>query len=117
MAFADPQTITINAAAQTLNRVKDDGFASVYQTDDGNHKLTISHQESKGRVRRMCRLDKKVVAADPLNAVNTYQTAGVYIVIDQPLYGFTSSDIDYLVQGFKTWLSSANVQKIVGNQH
>lgn len=65
----------------------------------------------------MIRLDKRVVAADPLTAVNAYQTVGVYLVVDQPEYGFSIDNIDDIVQGFKTWLSTANVSKVLGGEH
>ena len=117
MAFADPQTITISTVAHILNRVKSDGFQSVYSKDDERVKLTISHQESKGRTRRMARVDKRVVATDPLTSVNEYKSLGVYIVIDEPEYGFADADIDAVVQAFTAWLSSANVLKICSSQH
>lgn len=117
MAFADPQTIEINTVAQTLNRIKSDGFQSVYSKDDESVKLTISHQESKGRTRRMARVDKRVVAADPLTSENEYKSLGVYVVIDEPEYGFADADIDYVVQALTAWLTSANVLKICSSQH
>lgn len=116
MAFSDPQTLTVNAIAKTLNRVKADGYSAEYSTDDEIFKMRISHQESKSRTRRMVRVDQRVVAADPLTSVNEYKSAGVYLVIDEPEFGFTDAEIDYVVQALKTWLSSANVLKILGNQ-
>lgn len=117
MAFTDPQTITINAVPKTLNRIKSDGYRSEYATADEEVKMTISHQESKGRTRRMVRVDSRVVAADPLTAQNEYKSLGVYIVIDEPEFGFADADIDYVVQALNTWLSTANVTKVCGNEH
>lgn len=117
MAFTDPQTITIDTVAQTLNRVKSDGYQSIYSKDDESVKLTISHQESKGRTRRMARVDKRVVAADPLTSENEYKSLGVYVVLDEPEYGFSDNDIDDVVQALVAWLTSANVLKICSSQH
>lgn len=117
MAFTDPQTITIDTVAQTLNRVKSDGYQSIYSKDDESVKLTISHQESKGRTRRMARVDKRVVAADPLTSENEYKSLGVYVVLDEPEYGFSDNDIDDVVQALAAWLTSANVLKICSSQH
>lgn len=117
MAFADPQSVTINAVAKTLNRIKSEGYASEYATDDEVFRMKISHQESKNRTRRMVRIDQRVVATDPLTSTSEYKTCGVYLVIDEPEYGFIDGDIDYIVQGLKTWLSTANVLKILSNQH
>lgn len=117
MAFADPQTITISAVAQTLNRTKSDGLRTEYTTADEVYKFTISHQESGKRTRRMVRIDKRIVAADPLSSINEYKSLGVYLVIDEPEYGFTDTEIDYLVQALKTWASTANVLKVLGAEH
>lgn len=117
MAFTDPQTITVDTVAQTLNRIKSDGYRSEYAEQDEEFKLTISHQESKTRTRRMVRVDQRVVAADPLTSVNEYKDLGVYLVIDEPEYGFTDAEIDDVVQALCTWLSTANVTKVCGNEH
>lgn len=116
MAFPDPQTVTVNAVPKTLNRVSTDPTKSIYATSDGNTKLTISHQVSKDRTRHMARLDQRVVAADPLSAENAFQNLGVYVVIDEPNFGFADADIDYNVAGLVAWLTSANTLKILGMQ-
>jgi predicted Zn-dependent peptidase len=116
MAFTDPQSVTVDAVPYSMPRISSDGTGALYSTADEAFKMRISHQESKGRTRRMVRLDKRVVAADPLTAVNVYQSVGVYLVIDQPEYGFSIDNIDDIVQGFKTWLSTANVTKVCGSE-
>lgn len=116
--FADPQSVTINAVPISLPKVETNGTKSLYSAADESLKMTISHQETNaGRTRRMVRLDKRVVATDPLGSEQVYQTLGIYLVIDEPEYGFSDSDIDYTVQGLKTWLSSANVAKVCGAEH
>lgn len=117
MAFTDPQSVTIDAVPYSMPRVETGTSKSLYSEATEALKMTVSHQDSKGRTRRMVRLDKRVVAADPLTAVNVYQTLGVYLVIDEPEYGFTIDNIDDVVQGFKTWLSTANVTKVCGGEH
>lgn len=117
MAFTDPQTITINAVDKTCNRIKSDGFRSEYATADEAVKFTLSHQESKKRTRRMARIDQRVVAEDPLTSVNEYKDLGVYVVVDEPEYGFNDTEIDYVVQALSAWLTSANVAKLLGNEH
>lgn len=117
MSFSDPQSVTIDAVPYSMPRVTTEATKSLYSTADEGLKMTVSHQESKTRTRRMVRLDKRVVAADPLTAVNVYQTVGVYLVVDEPEYGFSDDAIDDIIQGFKTWLSTANVLKILGSEH
>ena len=115
--LTDPQTITINSVDKTCNRIKSDGTRSEYATADEEVKFTVSHQESKTRTRRMIRCDQRVVAEDPLTSVNEYKDLGVYLVIDEPEYGFSDTEVDYVVQALTTWLSSANVAKVLGAQH
>jgi predicted Zn-dependent peptidase len=115
--FTDPQSVTIDAVAHSMPRISSDGMSSLYSEANETLKMRISHQESKGRTRRMVRLDLRVVAADPLTSVNEYKTVGVYLVVDQPEFGFSADAIDDVVQGFKTWLSTANVTKVLGNEH
>jgi len=114
--FTDPQSVTVDGVAYSMPRISADGMSALYSTADENFKMRISHQEAKGRTRRMVRLDKRLVAADPLTSVNAYQSVGVYIVVDEPEYGFTDDNIDDIIQGFKTWLSTANVNKVLGSE-
>jgi len=107
----------VNTVEQTLARIKSDGYRSEYSEADEEFKLTISHQESKNRTRRMIRIDQRVVAADPLTSVNEYKDLGVYLVIDEPEYGFSDAEIDYVVQALAAWLTTANVTKVCGNEH
>jgi hypothetical protein len=117
VAFSDPQTITVNTVGKTLNRIKSDGYRSEYSEAGEEFKLTISHQESKSRTRRMIRIDQRVVAADPLTSVNEYKNLGVYLVIDEPEYGFSDAEIDYVVQALCDWSTTANITDVCENQH
>lgn len=117
MAFTDPQNITVNTVSKSLPLVKSEGYASEYKTADEAYQMRISHQESKGRTRRMVRLDNRVVATDPLTAVSEYKTAGVYIVVDEPEYGFSDTELEYIIQALCDWLTSANIAKVLGNEH
>lgn len=114
--FTDPQSVTIDAVPHSMPRISTDGTKALYSEADETLKMTISHQESKNRTRHMVRLDMRVVAADPLTAVNEYKSAGVYLVIDEPEFGFADADLDNIVQGFTTWLTTANVLKVVASE-
>jgi hypothetical protein len=115
--YADPQTITIDVTAHDLARIQSGTTKSIYANSDQTVKMTLSHQEQKNRVRHMARVDNVVVAADPLTAVNASQTLGVYIVIDEPSFGFEAADIDDVTQALIAWLTSANVLKLLSMQH
>lgn len=117
MAFADPQSITVNTVAKTLNLIKNDGLRSEYVTADEEYKFVISHQESGKRTRRMVRVDHRVVATDPLSSVNEYKNLGVYLVIDEPEYGFTDDAIYDVLAGLLAWMTEANALKLLSGQH
>jgi len=117
MALTDPQTITVNTVAKTLARIKSDGYRSEYSASDEEFKMTVSHQENQSRTRRMVRIDQRKVAADPLSSVNEYKNLGVYLVIDEPEFGFDDTEIDYVVQAIAAYLTSSLVAKVCGNEH
>lgn len=118
--YTDPQTITVNAAAQVMPRIASSGQKSTYQKNDQTFTLTVSHVASKSggkdRVRSMARIDQKSVVPDPLTAVNDYETLSIYTVIDRPLAGFSVTQVDQLMTGFKTWMDTASVTKLYGQE-
>jgi hypothetical protein len=64
----------------------------------------------------MARIDQKAIVPDPLTAVNDYETLSFYTVIDRPLAGFSSTQVDQLIAGFKTWLDSTTIGKLFGQE-
>lgn len=114
--FADPQSVTVNAVAQSMPRVSSTGTSSKYQKSDGSFAVTISHTVSKDRVRSMARIDQRAIVADPLTAVNDYETLSFYFVVDRPLYGYSQTQVEQLVTGFKTWLDNTAVGKLYGQE-
>lgn len=114
--LTDPQVITIVGVAYSLVKISNDGQKSIYRTADGLRTLTISHITSKGRSRRMVRLDTRAIVADPLTAVKDYETFSTYLVIDEPEYGFTDDQIDDQIQGFKAWLITATINKLLAGE-
>lgn len=117
MAFADPQTVTVNAVAQTLARVSSEPMKSIYREDIGEYELVISHQEQSKRNRRVVRLNRKILSADPfIPAQNVEQRHSIYMVIDAPIAGYTNTQLKDDVLGLAAWLSSANVLKVLGGE-
>ncbi len=117
--FADPQSVTINAVANSLPRTQAGIDAGVFTKDDANVKLNIKHTYS-GRVRRMTRLDFRKVAADPLSTgYNKEYSMSTYLVIDTPLVGFTIAEQKQIVDALTLWLTTstgANVTKVLGGE-
>jgi hypothetical protein len=117
--LADPQSVTINAVAQSLPAIARGVNTSSYQKDDGTVKLSISHQFGK-RTRRTARLDFSKIVADPLvPAQNQKVTMSSYLVIDHPITGLTNAEIKYVVDALTAYLtasSGAKVTSIVGGE-
>lgn len=112
MAFADPQTVTINAVAQTLARTGSGVNLGQFSKDDGNVGLNISHQYGK-RTRRTIRLNHSKIAADPLiSAQNIKYSMSAYLVIDVPVTGYTIAEAKQIVDGLVAYLSASTGAKI-----
>jgi len=89
MTIANPFVLTINAVAQSLNKIDVSGSKSIYQKDDGTVKMTISHQSGK-KNRRVIRVDFLAFTADPLIATqNVASTESFYFVSETPKSGFS----------------------------
>jgi len=114
--FTDPQSITVNSVAKSMPRVSNGPSDATYRTADEIFQMRISHQSSKGRKRRMVRVDQTLIAADPLTAENASQRAGIYVVIDEPAFGFDDATLDYLVDALVAWLTSGNIAKLLGGE-
>lgn len=114
--FADPQSVTVNAVAQSMPRIEVNGTKATYQKSDQSFTLTISHQGSNKRIRSMARIDQRAIVADPLTAVNDYETLSFYVVVDRPEVGFSSTQVDQLIAGLKTWLDSTAIGKLYGRE-
>jgi hypothetical protein len=108
MAFADPQSVTVNAVAQTLPRISSGENAGVFQKDDGTLKLSVSHNYGK-RTRRTLRLDHSKIAADPLMAsTNVRLNMSAYIVVDTPETGYTVAEAKQIVDALVAYLSASS---------
>ena len=119
MAYADPQTVTINAVAQTLPRVSSGESSGVFQKDDDTVRLTVSHNVGK-RKRRTIRIDHKKIASDPLMAsVNVQLSMSAYIVVDIPPVGYTIAEAKEIVDALTAYLtasSGARVTQLLGGE-
>lgn len=120
MAFADPQSVTINTVANSLPRTASGINAGVFTKDDGNVKLSVSHQYGK-RTRRTLRLDFSKIAADPLiSAQSIRYSMSAYLVIDTPITGFTVAEAKQIVDGLTAYLTAstgARVTQLLGGEN
>jgi len=114
--FADPQSVTVNAVAQSLPAIARNGNTSEYAKDDGSYKLTIGHQFGN-RYRYTVRLDAFKIAPDPLSAANNQRySASAYLVMDKPIVGYTNAEIRDIASALSAWATPANLLKVLGGE-
>jgi hypothetical protein len=120
MAYADPISVTVNAVAKSLPRsFSAAGSPSIFKTSDDEFRVEISHQDIKGRrERHFFRLTQRKIGADPLvPAVNLESKASIYMVLDNPVTGYSDTELGYLVQAIADFLGNAtNKTKFVGGE-
>lgn len=120
MAFADPQSVTINAVAVALPRVSTSGTSSSYQNDNGLVRMTVAHSGTK-RFRRTIRLDHSKVAPDPLiSAQNIKYGMSAYLVVDVPPTGYTNAEQKQIVDALVAYLTAttgARVTQLLGSEN
>lgn len=118
--LSDTQTITVNAVAQAMPRLPPDGPTTVYQKSDQTFSLSIRHTslvvKGKRRLKHFVSFMQRAIVPDPLTSVNDYETCSISIQIDRPEAGFTATQIDQMVAGFKTWLDTTTVTKLYGRE-
>lgn len=114
--LTDPQSVTINAVAKSLPLTKTQDTQRTYTSADGEFQLLTKQNVTKDRFRREVRLVQTIVATDPLTAEPDYKSASVYIVIDEPKVGFTDTQLGYLVEGLKAFMSSGTQTKVFGGE-
>ncbi len=120
MAFADPQSVTINAVANSLPRTSSGVNSGTFTKDDGLVKLSVSH-DVKSRTRHLIRLDHSKIAADPLLAgVNVKASLSVYMVVDAPATGYTIAEQKQVVDALTAYLtasSGARATQLLGGEN
>lgn len=120
MAFADPQSVTIAGTAVSLPRISSGPNSSVYQSADGNTRMTISHANGK-RFRRTIRLQHQKIAGDPLVPTSNAQfSMTAYVVVDVPKVGYTIAQQKEVVDGLTAYLTAtagASTTKLLGGEN
>lgn len=121
MAFADPQTLTINAIAKTLPRTSSGVNTGAFIKDDGEVKLEVSHQYGAKRTRRLLRLTHTKIAADPLQpSTNSRYSTSISLIVDQPITGYTVAELKQVVDGLTAYFtasSGARVTQLLGGEN
>jgi len=113
MAFADPQSITIDGVATSLPRVSSRENASDYRAGDDSVALLVSDQYGR-RTRRTFRIDHSKISADPfVPATNSKVSMSTYIVVDEPAVGYTNEEVLDIVVGMLGMLTASSNAALV----
>jgi hypothetical protein len=120
MSFADPQSVTINAVAQSLPRTSSGVNAGTFSKDDATVVLKVSHQYGK-RTRRTVRLDCSKIASNPFDtSLNQSVSMSAYLVVDVPIQGYTITEQKQIVDALTAYLtasSGARVTQLLGGEN
>lgn len=120
--LADPQSVTINAVANSLPRISSGATSGKFRKDDGNIVLVVSHQKAQGgrKTRSMIRLDHRKIAADPMiTAQNLQYGMGTWLAVERPEVGYTLTEAKQVVDGFLSALQASSgllVTKLLGEE-
>lgn len=121
MAFADPQSITVDGTATSLNRVFTGKPEGQFLSVDGAYKIEIVPSNSKSRISRTARLYNTKTTADPLvGSTNVRVGDMVSLTINRPLDGYSDDEILKQVTGFVAWLqagTNANLKKLIAGEN
>jgi len=124
MALADPQSITVNAVAQSMPRISSTSSGnsrrSNYQKSDRTYSLEVLYRDTtkNKKQRTVCLLTfiHTITATDPFTAEQYSEDQRWSIQLDRPLVGFTQTQADQDWAGLKAWLDSTMVGKIWGGE-
>lgn len=120
MAFADPQSVNPGSGAVSLPRTGQGANSGSFKSNDGTLSMDIAHTYGK-RIRRSASVAIKKYASDPTVSGNsTLVSATARIIIDQPIQGFTVTELTTLLTGLITNLTAstnANAIKLLGGEN
>lgn len=116
--YADPQSVTVNAVAQSMPRqgTTAPDRLGTFSTADGTFTFDIRQNKTANRFRREVRLTQKKVAADPISTLNKEISTSVMIVVDEPRWGFSDVELGYLTAAILAWFTNANRDKLLGGE-
>lgn len=122
MALSDPQSVTINAVAQSLALLDAGVGNSLYSKSDGLVTMRTQQNVNGKSTRSAIRLDQYKVAADPLLAdvnVKTGMSVGLWVIRPTiPFFSVTEmKQLTDALTGWSTASSGANLIKLLGGEH
>jgi hypothetical protein len=122
MALADPQSVNIGGAISLPSVAGGGPNSTVYTSADGTVSMTVNQSIGKDTINTMVRVDKTVIAADPISTANKSLTGSVWFVFKFPIKNFGFSEADKIaiytgLSGQLTASTNAVLKQILAAQH
>lgn len=122
--LTDPLVVSVDSSVTAAGTSQEScpknyaqGSKSVYAEAGGDISIEVSHQTTTaGRQRHLVKVQQKKIAADPYTAVNADVSATAHIVIDEPKFGFTDTELKDIVHRLVGLLTDANVDRLLNNE-
>lgn len=109
--FADPQSVTINAVANSLARVEAGLNRGSFSKDDQTLKMSIQHQLGNTS-QRMIRLDRTTLTASPFTAGSSYNVVDSVWLVSRTPKDLTIVQQKQLIDGFLAYLTASSGARI-----
>jgi len=117
--FSDPQSVTINAVAQSLPRTGSSLNRGKFTKADGTVAISVT-QNTGRRNQHAVRLDHSKIITDPLASDrNLPVSMSVFLTVDVPATGYTNAEQQQMVTALADWLkasTNANTDKLIGGE-
>lgn len=122
MAFADPQSVTIDGTAYSCARAFTGTDTGKFVAADASYTLSVQPRVLRSsRTQRTAAMVNSKVTADPLvSTTNVRVSDTVRLIIDRPANGYSDAEVVKQVVGFFAWLTAstnANLNKLVAGEN
>lgn len=108
MAFADPQSITIDGVTTSLPRVLTNTGQGLFVSADGNIQLEVVPKNGPSTKSRIMRLRTSKITSDPLVSTTNVRVKDlVSLTIIRPNDGYADAEILKQVKGFIALLTAS----------
>jgi hypothetical protein len=117
MAFADPQSVTVDGTAIDLPRTGQSLQEGTFRSADREYELSIKHSDGS-RYRHLAQLKDNAVVANPLVPdQNVAISMHAHLVIDAPRNGFSATEIAALATAIVDWATPTNIAALVAGEN
>lgn len=117
--LSDPISVKVGGVATNFPRTSVGAESNLYTTPDGVNQVRVGGSTTSKRKRFYTSKAATKIAADPISAVQSSQTATITTSINVPNWGFSNVELKQMVLDHIEFLSAssgANIDKILGGE-